>query len=267
MRSLHTLALAVVLAVLFGVTTAIPAAADTSHVVRPGENLYRISIQYGSTVSALVRANGLASADRIFVGQRLVIPNGRTGGPAVPGTVGRHIVQPGDTLHRIALRYGTSLRALVRANGLASPDRIYVGQTLRIPGGGAGSGVVAPPSGGGGVGRRVVINLSAQRLTAYENGVAVRSFIISSGKASTPTPVGTFGVYARYGAQTMVGPGYYLPGVPYVQYFTGAYAIHGTYWHNSFGVPVSHGCVNMTAADAGWLWRFTAIGTPIVVQF
>jgi len=270
MTRLTTLALAALTAVAFSICTAVPAAADTTHIVRPGETLYRISVQYGTSVGALVQANGLTSAERIFAGQRLVVPSGSSGRPLVPGTAGRHTVQPGETLYRIAARYGTNVSSLVRANGLASADRIYVGQSLVIPSGGSAPGDTAPGSAvpaGGSSGRRVVVDLSEQRLTAYQNGVAVRSFVVSTGKASTPTPVGTFAIYARYGAQTMVGPGYYLPGVPYVQYFVGGYAIHGTYWHTSFGVPVSHGCVNLTAADAGWLFQWTAMGTPVVVQY
>lgn len=53
--------------------------------------------------------------------------------------------------------------------------------------------------------------------------------------------------------QTMSGADFYLPGVKWVQYFYSEYAFHGTYWHDDFGIPKSHGCVNMTNADAKWL--------------
>ncbi len=59
-------------------------------------------------------------------------------------------------------------------------------------------------------------------------------------------------------AQTMSGPGYYLPNVEWVQYFYEEYAFHGTYWHNKFGQPMSHGCVNMTNEDARWLFDWAA---------
>ncbi|MFN8424586.1 MAG: L,D-transpeptidase, partial [Anaerolineae bacterium] len=42
--------------------------------------------------------------------------------------------------------------------------------------------------------------------------------------------------------------------------------IHGAYWHQSFGIPVSHGCVNLQPGDAAWLWEWSAIGTPVIVQ-
>jgi putative chitinase len=103
------------------------------HVVRPGENLTRIAARYGTTVHAIVRANHLRNPNRIYVGQRLYIP----GGGYYPGP-GRcrywHIVRRGETLSRIAWRYGTSVWAIARANGLRNPNYIWAGQRLCIPG-------------------------------------------------------------------------------------------------------------------------------------
>jgi lipoprotein-anchoring transpeptidase ErfK/SrfK len=85
-----------------------------------------------------------------------------------------------------------------------------------------------------------------------------------------PTSIGRYAVYIKYASQTMSGGyganAYYLPGVPWVMYFTGSYAIHGTYWHNSFGKPMSHGCVNLTIADAKWFYDWAEIGTPVVTH-
>lgn len=63
----------------------------------------------------------------------------------------------------------------------------------------------------------------------------------------------------------MSGPGYYLPDVPYVMYFYRGYGLHGTYWHNNFGVPMSHGCVNLRTEDAAWLFDWASVGTPVTV--
>lgn len=266
---------------------AIPASADTTVIVRPGENLFRIALGHGTTVQALVRANGLASPDRVYIGQRLTIPGPAARGGAVPGGAalaatapsgGVHVVRAGENLFRISLRYGTTVPALVRANGLHSADFVYAGQRLTIPGSaaiGAGAAAVGAASAApaasvgvtGSAGRHILVDLSAQRLTAMESGRAVASFVVSTGKAGTPTPIGSFRIYGRYRSQRMIGPGYDLPNVPYVQYFTGSYALHGTYWHNSFGVPVSHGCINMRPADAEWLWSWAGIGTPVAVQW
>jgi LysM repeat protein len=109
------------------------------HTVQPGENLFRISLRYGVSVDAIVAANGLSSAHTIYVGQRLVIPqgaaisSGTSNRPTLSGSV--YAVQRGDTLSGIARRYGLTAMALMQTNGLVS-TRIYVGQQLVIPGAG-----------------------------------------------------------------------------------------------------------------------------------
>ena len=66
----------------------------------------------------------------------------------------------------------------------------------------------------------------------------------------------------------MAGPGYYLPDVPYVMYFYESYGLHGTYWHHNFGTPMSHGCINFTIADAGWLFdNWITFGTVVNIHY
>jgi lipoprotein-anchoring transpeptidase ErfK/SrfK len=60
----------------------------------------------------------------------------------------------------------------------------------------------------------------------------------------------------------MSGPGYRLPNVPDVMFFYKAYALHGTYWHNNFGQPMSHGCVNLRTEDARWLYEWSGPVVP-----
>ena len=102
------------------------------HVVRWGENLTGIAKRYGVTIGTIVHANGLPSANRIYAGQRLVIPGAWT--PA-PKPVDRcvHVVRRGDTLSHIALRYGVYAHRIVQANNIVNPNRIYAGQRLVIP--------------------------------------------------------------------------------------------------------------------------------------
>jgi LysM repeat protein len=241
------------------------------HVVQRGETLSSIALRYGTSVSALVQANGLRNANFIYVGQRLVISGGgggggSRGGGSAPsgGTV--HVVQRGQTLASIALRYGTTVAAIATANGLRNPNLIYVGQRLVIPaGGGGGGGGTVPPSGGGG--KWIDVDLSSQTVRAYQGNTVVRSMIVSTGIARYPTPTGRFKVYAKYPSVTMSGPGYYLPGVPHTMYFYAGYALHGTYWHNNFGHPMSHGCINLTRADAAWLYSWTPMGTSVVIHW
>lgn len=106
------------------------------------------------------------------------------------------------------------------------------------------------------------IDLTSQRLKAYEGNRLVYEFPISSGKWGR-TPTGEFRVWIKlrytlmHGGSRELGTYYYLPNVPYTQYFYKGYGLHGTYWHNNFGHPMSHGCVNMRTSDAETLFYWT----------
>lgn len=102
--------------------------------------------------------------------------------------------------------------------------------------------------------RWIRVDLGNQQVIAYEGIEPVRAFVVSTGLPSYPTVTGEFRIRMKVSEQTMSGDGYYLPGVKWVQYFYEDYGFHGTYWHEDFGVPKSHGCVNMTNADAKWLF-------------
>jgi len=168
-------------------------------------------------------------------------------------------VQPGETLIGIARRYNTTVWALAQANNLANPSFVYVGQSLIIP---EESG--QEPSPGGGEGEKWIdINLTTQILVAYEGDQVVYSAVVSTGTAERPTVTGRYHIQRKYRYKDMSYSGYYyLPDVPYVMYFYGGYAIHGTYWHNNFGTPMSFGCVNLALPDAQWLFDWTAPTLP-----
>ncbi len=114
------------------------------------------------------------------------------------------------------------------------------------------------------------VDLSQQTLTAYIGNDAVFSTYISSGDYEHPTVTGQFRIWITYESQTMdgrlLGYDYYLEDVPYVMYFYHDYALHGTYWHNNFGTPMSHGCVNLSTADAGWIYNWASLGTLVNVH-
>jgi lipoprotein-anchoring transpeptidase ErfK/SrfK len=111
------------------------------------------------------------------------------------------------------------------------------------------------------------VNLSEQRLYAYDGDDMVGSFAVSTGTYLHPTVTGAYNIYVKYRYADMAGPGYYLPDVPYVMYFYKGYGLHGTYWHNNFGTPMSHGCVNLATEDAGWLFDFADVGTLVNVHY
>ena len=104
-------------------------------------------------------------------------------------------------------------------------------------------------------------------LYAYEGDTIVNSFLVSTGVAQFPTVTGRYHIYIKLKSTLMAGDGYYLPDVPYTMYFYKGYGIHGTYWHNNFGHPMSHGCVNMYTPDAEWMFYWASVGTLVNVHY
>lgn len=123
--------------------------------------------------------------------------------------------------------------------------------------------------------KRIEVNLGTQTLVAYENDEVVMKTIISSGiptggKNSWETPKGKFYVFSKLPSKHM-GEGiltddleaYILPGVPWVSFFTSkGVGFHGTWWHNNFGMTMSHGCINMKIDEAKWIFRWTNPAAP-----
>jgi LysM repeat protein len=124
-------ALIVLLAGLGGATVVSAQEPTIVHIVQSGETLYSITRSYGVDMWAIARANGITNPNHIYAGQRLVIPTGQAGDIGHTGTV--YIVQSGETLYSIANRYGMSVWAIARANGITNPNLIYVGQRLAVP--------------------------------------------------------------------------------------------------------------------------------------
>jgi lipoprotein-anchoring transpeptidase ErfK/SrfK len=104
----------------------------------------------------------------------------------------------------------------------------------------------------------IEVNVTTQQVTAWEGDVPVMSFSVSTGLPNTPTVLGKFNIYGKLSSTLMVGPDYYLPEVPYTMYFYAGYSLHGTYWHNNFGQPMSHGCVNMETSQAKQLFDWAS---------
>lgn len=117
----------------------------------------------------------------------------------------------------------------------------------------------------------IEIDLSDQRLYIKEGSTTVGSFLISTGKWA-PTPIGQWRIWIklRYtrmrGGSKTLGTFYDLPNVPYTMYYYRGYGIHGAYWHNNFGHPMSHGCVNMRPEEAGVVFSWASVGTRVVVH-
>ena len=112
----------------------------------------------------------------------------------------------------------------------------------------------------------IEVDLSEHMLYVYRGGRLMDGFLVATGASGTPTITGSFRIYAKFPTYRMRGAGYDLPDVPYVMFFQGNYAIHGVYWHNSFGVSISHGCVNLLTADAAGIYEMVKIGTCVFVH-
>ncbi len=114
--------------------------------------------------------------------------------------------------------------------------------------------------------KRIEVDLTHQRVYAFEGDRKVYEFLTSTGKWGR-TPTGTFHVWTKLKSTLMHGGSgadyYYLPNVPWVMFFGNSeipasrgFSLHGTYWHNNFGHPMSHGCVNLRTEDAKTLFEW-----------
>jgi LysM repeat protein len=250
------------------------ATAGGTYTVRPGDTLWAIATRHGTSIAALRQANGLAS-NVIYVGQRLVIAgssgataSGSTSQASSGGQV--YTVRRGDTLASIAYRYGTTISAIVRANGLTNPSLIYAGQRLRISG---VSGNVAPaapaaPSGG----KRILVDLSSQRMYVYQNGQLLWNWVVSTGLPGRGTAVGHYKVLNKipnaYASTWNLQMPYWL-GI----YWAGSLqnGIHALpiqsngqrLWEGYLGQRVSYGCVILSTQNAATLYNWASVGTPV----
>ena len=252
---------------------AAPAAAGTTHVVRAGENLYRIALRYGTTVAALSELNHIYNPGHVVAGQTLVIP----GSPTAPTVAYQpeqaattHTIQPGETLSAIAHRYSVAIWTLVQVNNIANPTLILPGRVLVIPR--ASSPATAPVTTSGA--KRIVVDLSEQHLYAYQGEVLVYSFVASTGVRGG-TRTGAFRVLDKYpnayastwNLQMPHWLGIYWAG----RLENGIHALpilaNGQrLWEGYLGTPVSFGCIILGTQEARTLYEWAEIGTPVIIQ-
>jgi cell wall-associated NlpC family hydrolase len=170
---------------------AVAAEALPTHVVQPGETLWRIAHQAGVDVATLRRLNGLAEDDVLVAGRRLVLPSAVTQ-PVSPTpsarTEARHTVAPGETVWRIARQYGTTVAAVLAANGLEHAEQLRAGAEIRVPDGRPEPTAPAAPA--------------PQQATAAAAGGA------AAAPAPTPPPAAPIGPALARLAQEQVGRPY-----------------------------------------------------------
>jgi hypothetical protein len=128
--------------------------------------------------------------------------------------------------------------------------------------------------------KKIVVDLSEQMTYAVIDYACsgrrefVNSSLSSTGVADHPTPINMeddgiedFSIWIKLVKTDMSGPGYNLKDVPFTMYFTEwGHGLHGTFWHNNFGHPMSHGCVNLPTYMAEWFFNWADVGTKVIVQ-
>lgn len=289
---------AALLAVSFALLLAQPARAVQQVTVQPGDTLARIARQYGVDLNVLATVNNLVNPNLIYPGQVLVIPEagepaaeeaaevtdpaGETPAPVPVAT--EHIVQRGENLYRIALRYGVTVSDLQIANSLTNSNLIYVGQRLLIPANGAAIAGSAPPGSAPPgsaplpapvAAKRIVVDKSEQRAYVYQDGELRWSFVVSTGMPGSETWNGTFAVRSKipeaYAYNWALRMPYWL-GFYHTGYLeNGFHALPimssgAILWDGYLGTPVSYGCVILSYPDAETLYNWAEIGTEVVVQ-
>ena len=178
------------------------ASAAATYTLQPGDTLGAVARRNGVSVEALARANNISNPDRVFAGQVLTIPGSA---PAAAPWV--HVVRPGDTLGAIARAMGVSVSSLARANGIANPNRIVVGQRLAVPG--AAATWVCPVAGR----TRFIDDFGAPR-----GGGRRHEGIDMLAPRGTPVVASTNGVFVRHD-QPRGGLAFYLRGDDGLTYY------------------------------------------------
>ena len=257
------------------------------YIAQPGDSLATVATKFKTTPARLAELNQQSPASQLHVGQPLRVPEAAgvsyaaALGDEIPvsGNYVVHVLQPGESAASVAQAYGTSLRRTLQINKIADASQLKPGMRLIVPPPSFAELFADLPLGDDGYplypvipteGKWISVDLDHQRTFAWEGNKLIKSFLISSGKARTPTVTGVFRIWGKIAAQRMeggtrtAGDYYNLPNVQWVQYFYQDYSFHGTYWHHNFGTPMSHGCVNMTNDDAKWLFDWA---TPTVEDY
>ncbi|HLY29157.1 MAG TPA: LysM peptidoglycan-binding domain-containing protein, partial [Aggregatilineales bacterium] len=286
-----------------------PPAGNVYYTVQAGDTLSIIARKFGVSYADMLTANPLADPNHIEPGQQIVVPgtNSPVGNATVPDSPSfpppglqsptlqsptivpptivppapqtqqssssqTYVVQPGEGLAAISRKFNVPWPTIAEANNITDPNTIYAGMTLTIPGASVpvttmetSAGAPPGPSAQAQSDKSILVVLHEQRVYAYQSGALIHTTLASTGLPGTPTVLGTYQIYLKYTAQLMVGPGYYLPGVPWVMYFYEGYSLHGTYWHHNFGHPMSHGCVNLPTDEALWFYNWADVGTTVQV--
>jgi LysM repeat protein len=280
-------------------TPAMPDLDARTYIVQPGDTLTLIAIRLRVSPWELRLENGLRSWGVLAPGQTLLVPGAEPTGAAaepeppvatetpapevappdpppatetpvpenIPAGTETYTVRMGDTLSQIASRSGRTVSEIARLNGIANPSQIYIGQVLRLTG-------TAPVSTG--VGKLIVVNLSEQRLYAFEGSQVIYSFVASSGKPPYYTKTGEFRIQSKipsaWGSTWSIWMPHWLGiywagstenGIHALPVTTGGQVL----WAGYLGSPISFGCIVLGTYEAQLLYEWADIGTPVSIRY
>lgn len=200
---------------------------------------------------------------------------------------GTYTVKPGDTLAKIAAANGTTVRAIMQANGIKNADLIYTGQKLVIPGtsvapaspatGSAIGPVAAPPVPIPAGGTGFVVSISKQRCYLFQNSALTNTWACSTGRTGYATRTGSFKVQTKLSRAYGSRWNYWMPNWLGIYYAGGSEnGIHGLPinartgikdWGNKIGVPISFGCIVLQDSAAQKLYSVAYIGMPVNIRY
>lgn len=272
---LRTAIVAVLIVSFFGLTASRVFADPTVYTVQAGDTLYRIAARYGKTVDEVVRANGLRNAALIYRGQQLVLPDNVAEGGTYRAATGLdsqpvYVVQPGDTLISVALRFGVTARELAELNRLGQWDLIFAGQRLKVPGVAVRVGEYPVARGS----KRIDIDVSEQRMRVYEGGRLVWDWPASTGLPGYPTRYGRFQVLDK------IPMAYSRPWTLWMPHWLGIYWAGGSengihslpiingqkLWAGYLGSRISYGCIVIGTEEGEQLFNWAEIGTTVEIH-
>lgn len=231
----------------------------------PSPSAAPIAITGDYAVEAAVDPNGTNNMDYVWQGRRVTrIPQLYDPSASDPvADITLSTAADTSTLAPMAARLGTSMKALLNTSKLYNPGVALGARRSSTP---AKATPTPPPP----TGKWIDVDIGSQTIMAHDGIKPIKTVLMSSGLGRSWTPQGNFKVYLKVAKQTMSGgigvDRYYLPNVPWILYYSGDNAIHGAYWHNNFGVPMSHGCINVSPQDAKWFYDWGQVGTPVIIR-
>ncbi|MCW1970300.1 MAG: L,D-transpeptidase family protein [Anaerolineae bacterium] len=235
--------------------------ASVVHVVKRGENLFRIALNYGVSTQAIMAANGMRTTN-VVIGQRIVIPGKSAvvvAKPAppkpTPAPVNRTAPSPAPP-NPISDSPKGQVYAPIILDRAEQPEPARIGNV--------------PP-----VGKFVWVSISQQRMAMYENGNLVHENLVSTGRAGSDTAIGNFRIKTKldrpYSRLWNLWMPYWLGIYDVGPYENGFHAPPSTpagavLWRESLGKPASFGCIVLSENDAARLYAWVEIGTPVSIR-